>query len=155
MEFMYEMAFVVVFSLAFSLLEAFFVLPAHLGSSWVLRRNVRQNTGKKIRDTLDKFLDFMRTKIYGKTLKFVIKWRYIFIFAPILFIMITSGLFQGGLIKATFFPAIPFDQFNVDIAFKPGSGEAQTLETLKRIDDAIWEVNDELMEELDDTQQFC
>ena len=33
MEFMYEMAFVVVFSLAFSLLEAFFVLPAHLGSN--------------------------------------------------------------------------------------------------------------------------
>ena len=33
MEFMFEMAFVVVFSLAFSLLEAFFVLPAHLGSS--------------------------------------------------------------------------------------------------------------------------
>ncbi len=154
MEFMYEMAFVVVFSLAFSLLEAFFVLPAHLGSSWVLRRNVRQNTGKKIRDTLDKLLDFMRTKIYGKSLKFVIKWRYIFIFAPIFLIMITSGLFQGGFIKSTFFPAIPFDQFNVDIAFKPGSGEAQTLETLKRVEDAIWEVNAELMEELDDTSNF-
>ncbi len=34
MEFMFEMAFVVVFSLAFSLLEAFFVLPAHLGSKY-------------------------------------------------------------------------------------------------------------------------
>ncbi|MBC8488228.1 MAG: efflux RND transporter permease subunit [Bacteroidetes bacterium] len=154
MEFMYEMAFVVVFSLAFSLLEAFFVLPAHLGSSWVLRKNVRQNTGKKIRDALDRAVDFMRVKIYGRTLKFVIKWRYVFLFAPIFLILITMGLFQGGLIKATFFPAIPFDQFNVDIAYKPGSGEAQTLESLKRIDDAIWAVNDELMEKLGDTNNF-
>jgi len=154
MEFMYEMAFVVVFSLAFSLLEAFFVLPAHMGSSWVLRRNVRQNTGKKIRDTLDKAVDFLRVKMYGKALKFVIKWRYVAIFSPIFLVMITAGLFKGDLIKATFFPAIPFDQFNVDLAFKPGSGEAQTLETLKRIEDAIWEVNDELMEELEDTVNF-
>ncbi|RLD49629.1 MAG: AcrB/AcrD/AcrF family protein, partial [Bacteroidetes bacterium] len=154
MEFMYEMAFVVVFSLAFSLLEAFFVLPAHLGSSWVLRRNVRQNTGKSIRDFLDRILDFMRVKVYGKALKFVIKWRYVAIFTPIIFVMITTGLFQGGLIKATFFPAIPFDQFNVDIAYKPGSGEPQTLEALKRMEDAIWEVNNELMEELGDTNDF-
>ncbi|OQX81439.1 MAG: acriflavin resistance protein [Bacteroidetes bacterium 4484_249] len=154
MEFMYEMAFVVVFSLVFSLLEAFFVLPAHLGSSWVLRRNVRQNTGKKIRDALDKAVDFMRIKIYGKALKFVIRWRYIAIFTPVFLFIITIGLFQGDLIKATFFPAIPFDQFNVDLAFKPGSGEAQTLEALNRIDDAIWEVNDELMEELGDTNNF-
>ncbi|MCB0806340.1 MAG: efflux RND transporter permease subunit [Bacteroidales bacterium] len=154
MEFMYEMAFVVVFSLLFSLLEAFFVLPAHLGSHRVLRRNVNKNIGKMIRDGLDRFLDFMRTKVYGKTLKFVIKWRYVVIFTPIFLIMITGGLFSGGLIKATFFPAIPFDQFNVDIAFKPGSGEGQTLETLKKIDDYIWEVNEELKDELNDTVDF-
>jgi multidrug efflux pump subunit AcrB len=154
MEFMYEMAFVVVFSLAFSLIEAFFVLPAHLGSNWVLRRNVRQNTGKKIRDGLDKVLIFMREKLYGTTLRFVIKWKYVVIFVPILLIMITAGLFGGGLIKATFFPAIPFDQFNVDLAFKPGSGEAQTLEYLKRVDNAIWDVNAELKDELNDTSDF-
>lgn len=154
MEFMYEMAFVVVFSLAFSLVEAFFVLPAHLGSSWVLRRNVRQNTGKKIRDLLDKTLDFMKINLYGTTLKFVIKWKYVFIFSPIFLIIITAGLFRGDFIKATFFPAIPFDQFNVDLAFKPGSGEAQTLDYLQRVDNAIWEVNDDFMERFNDSVDF-
>jgi len=154
MEFMFEMAFVVVFSLAFSLLEAFFVLPAHLGSSWVLRRNVRRNTGRKIRDSLDKAVNFMRAKVYGSTLKFIIKWKYAAIFVPVFLMLITAGLFQGGLIKGTFFPAIPFDQFTVDLAFKPGSGEARTLESIKLIDDAIWEVNAELMEELGDTTNF-
>jgi multidrug efflux pump subunit AcrB len=154
MEFMFEMAFVVVFSLAFSLLEAFFVLPAHLGSKWVLRRNARNNTGKKIRDVLDKLLNFMREKLYGTTLRFVIRWKYVVIFVPLFLILITSGLFQGGLIKATYFPAIPFDQFNVDIAFKPGSGEAQTLAYLQRVDNAIWEVNEDLKEQLNDTADF-
>ena len=154
MEFMFEMAFVVVFSLGFSLLEAFFVLPAHLGSSRVLRPNIRQNTGKKIRVTLDRAVNFMRAKLYGKTLRFMIKWKYVAIFVPIFLMIITAGLFQGGLIKGTFFPAIPFDQFTVDLAFKPGSGEAQTLKYLDLIDDAIWEVDNELKEELGDTNNF-
>ena len=154
MEFMFEMAFVVVFSLAFSLLEAFFILPAHLGSSYILRRNSKVNTGKKIRNVLDKGLDFMRSKLYGNLLKFIIKWKYVFFFSPIVLIMITAGLFGGGFIKSTFFPSIPFDQFNVNIAFKPGSGERQTLEFVKRFDAAIWEVNDDLMEEYNDTVPF-
>ncbi len=154
MEFMFEMAFVVVFSLAFSLLEAFFVLPAHLGSTFILRRNVKQNLGKRLRDALESGLDFMRSKIYGRALKFVIKWKYIAAFVPLVMIMITAGLFGGGFIQSTFFPSIPFDQFNVDIAFKPGSGEKQTLEYVRLIDDAIWEVNSELMEEYKDTNDF-
>lgn len=154
MEFMFEMAFVVIFSLAFSLLEAFFVLPAHLGSSFILRRSQKENTGKKLRDVLEKVLSFMRERLYGNTLKFVIKWKYIFLFTPVVLIIITVGLFGGGLIKATFFPSIPFDQFTAEIAFKPGSGEAQTLEYVKKVDDAIWEVNDELKEELNDTVDF-
>lgn len=154
MEFMYEMAFVVVFSLAFSLLEAFFVLPAHLGSTFILRRSQKENTGKKLRNLLERFLTFMREKLYGHTLRFVIKWKYIFLFTPVVLIIITVGLFGGGRIQATFFPSIPFDQFTAELAFKPGSGEAQTLEYLKVIDDAIWEVNDELKEELNDTSDF-
>jgi len=54
----------------------------------------------------------------------------------------------------TFFPAIPFDQFTVDLAFKPGSGEAKTLDYLKHIDNAIWEVNTDFMEKFNDTNDF-
>lgn len=154
MEFMFEMAFVVVFSLAFSLIEAFFVLPAHLGSSFILRRNTKDNIGKKVRNVLDRSVNFMRIKVYGVSLKFVLRWKYAVLFTPIVLIILTYGLFGGGLIKSTFFPSIPFDQFTADIAFKPGSGEKQTLEYVKKIDDAIWEVNDELKEELNDTLDF-
>lgn len=154
MKFMYEMAFVVVFSLLVSLFEAFFVLPAHVGNKFVLRRNVKNNIGKRIRDALDKVLNYFRNKVYSGTLKFFIKWRWIAIALPVAFILITAGLFGGGIIKATFFPSIPFDQFNVDISFKAGTGEKITLEHLNKIDDMIWEVNDELMEEFNDNNSY-
>ncbi|MBE0640528.1 MAG: efflux RND transporter permease subunit, partial [Bacteroidales bacterium] len=73
---------------------------------------------------------------------------------PLGLILITIGLFRGGLINATFFPSIPFDQFNVDIAFTPGSGEAKTLEYLHHFDSCIWLMNEELKAEYNDTSDF-
>jgi len=151
MEYMAEMAFVVIFSLLFSLIEAFFVLPAHLASPYILRSKARAGIVRKI---LDKGVNFMRYKMYAATLKFAIKWRWVAIITPLALIIITVGLFGGGLIKATFFPAIPFDFFSVNLAFTPGSGEKQTLQYLQKFDDALWEVNDDLMDDYNDTISF-
>jgi multidrug efflux pump subunit AcrB len=152
MEFMYEMAFVVIVSLAVSLLEAFFVLPAHLGTPKVLKHST--NKGQVIRKAFERFIDFLRYKIYGKMLRVVIRYKYVMVFAPVFLIMITVGLFKGGFIKYTFFPAIEFDQIQVELAFKPGSGEKRTLETLKMIEEKVWVVNEALMEEFNDTATF-
>ena len=154
MEMMFAMAFVVIFSLFFSLFEAFFVLPAHLSSPFILRTKERKNIGARVRRQLDKFVDFLRYRIYARILLFAMKWKYIMVVVPLALIMITVGLFGGGFIKATFFPSIPFDFFNVNVAFTPGSGEKQTIDYLKRFDNAIWEVNQDLMEEFDDTSNF-
>jgi multidrug efflux pump subunit AcrB len=76
------------------------------------------------------------------------------IFTPITFILLTVGLMRGGIIQFTFFPAIAFDSFQVQIAFTPGSGEERTMEYLKRFDDIIWDVNNELREKHKDTADF-
>jgi len=151
MEMMFEMAFVVIFSLIFSLAEAFFVLPAHVGSKWVLHRSEKKTRWMLVRRSLDKVMDFMKYTLYAPTLRFVLRWKYIMITVPTALIIITVGLFQGGLIKSTFFPAIPFDFFNVNVAFTPGSGEKQTLEYLAQFEDAMWELNEEIKEEFNDT----
>ncbi len=56
LEFMKEMAIVVIFSLLFSLFEAFFVLPAHLAHKWVLNKNVKNTqcriSGENLRKAL-------------------------------------------------------------------------------------------------------
>ena len=154
MQFMFEMAFVVIFSLIFSLFEAFFVLPAHIGSSHVLRTKESIKHPSKIRGFLDNCIGFMRFKVYGSILKRIIYWKWAVLATPISILLVSIGLFGGGIIKTTFFPSIPFDSFNVNIAFVPGSGEKRTLEYLKRFDDLIWSVNDELMKEFNDPVPF-
>ncbi|MFQ3578950.1 MAG: efflux RND transporter permease subunit, partial [Bacteroidales bacterium] len=149
MEFMFEMAFVVILSLLLSLLEAFFILPAHLGSTHVLK-NRDPNQRPKLRQKFDQFFEGVKNK-YERLMIFVLKWRYVAIFTPVFFILLTVGLFRGGFIQATFFPNVDFDNFVIDVAYTPGSGEKQTYAFLKQCEQAVWEVNDELKKELNDT----
>jgi len=153
MEILYEMAFIVVVSLAFSLVEAFFVLPAHLSSPHILRRNDDKKSGN-IRAKLDKVIYLLRDVMYKNILEAIIRWRWIVITIPIALILITFGMLKGTLIRTTFFPTIAFDMFNVNVAFTPGEGEKQTAKFLERFDNIIWEVNDELKEEYADTNDF-
>lgn len=144
MEMMKEMGFVVVFSLAFSLLEAVSVLPAHLASPRVLRKNKNKKT-LRIRKYLSGAIAYLRYNIYGGMLKIIIRWKWAVLATPISLIMVSVGLFGGDIIKTTFFPTIPPDDFGIEIAFTPGSGEKKTYDYLQRFENAVWEVNEELL----------
>ncbi|GAO30503.1 efflux RND transporter permease subunit [Geofilum rubicundum] len=155
MEMMGEMAFVVVFSLAFSLIEASLVLPAHIGSPHILqRRNDAVNFGNRFRNRLERYIFWMRDRFYGRILAFILRHRHIALVVPLVLILITAGLFGGGFISSTFFPNIPPDSFNVNVAFTPGEGEKQTHDYLSRFEKTVWEVNEQLMEEHKDTANF-
>jgi len=151
MEMMFEMAVIVSLSLFFSLGEAFFVLPAHIGNKHVLNRKVLQAKDKGIRRYTERFFNWLRDYAYDRVIKLVIEWRYIVMGIPVAMIVITLGLIGGQLIKTTFFPRMEFDSFDINIAFTPGSGERQTMEYLERFDSIVWVVNEELMEEYNDT----
>ena len=143
-EFLKDMAFVVIAALGFSLIEAFLILPAHLASKHVL---VKKENVNIVRRKLDLMIDFFRFRVYGKIVRWNMKNRYIVLSIPIALILITVGLFQGGLIKFTYFPSIPFDSFNADLAFVPGTPEQKTEDYLIDFEQKIWEVNDSLAEE--------
>lgn len=153
MEMLYEMAFIVITSLFFSLIEAFFVLPAHLSSGHVLRRK-EEKKSSKVRDKLDYVIYIMRDKIYKNILESIIRWRWIVVTVPFALILITIGMINGTLIKTTFFPTIAFDSFSVNIAFTPGAGEKRTAEYLEKFEKVIWEVNEEIKEEFADSNDF-
>ena len=154
MEFSFDVGWVVIVSLAISLIEAFFVLPAHLSSKHILRVKDRDGDGNKTRKKIDRVIAKVRDQGYGKIIRFIIRWKWAMLVTPLALIIITIGLFGGNLIKATFFPSIPFDQFTVNLAFTPGTGEKKTLDYLENFDNAIWEVNSDLLEEFDDTANY-
>ena len=147
MEMMVEMAIIVIISLAFSLFEAFFVLPAHLSSPKILRRKSIDNKNKGIKKYVDKAFLYLREVVYDKYIRWALKWRYVIIISiPVFFTLLTIGLFRGEIIQTTIFPNIAFDDFNVNIAFTPGNGSKQTYEYLSKIEAAIEKTNAELTE---------
>ncbi|XOV94535.1 MAG: efflux RND transporter permease subunit [Bacteroidota bacterium] len=147
-EFYRDMGIVVIFSLGFSLLEAFFVLPAHLASRKVLSVKKEDTRSYKVRKVLNKGIDYLRVNIYGSILRFTMEYRAIATAGIIAFVLIVAGLFMGGFIKNTYFPQLAFTRLSIDIAFKPGEGEEKVEAYLKRFDDAVWSVNDQLKKEL-------
>jgi multidrug efflux pump subunit AcrB len=149
MEMMFEMALVVIVALAFSLIEAFFILPAHLGGDFVLDAKKRDRSPRGLKKYTESFIRWLRDRVYGPSLSWLVKWRWAVVGIPIAFVLITVGLFMGGHIKSTFFPMVDFDRFAVNVAFTPGDGEKKTYEYLKRFEKAIWEVNDDLKERFD------
>ena len=154
LEFLKDMAIVVIASLAFSLLEAFFVLPAHLSSKAVLSIKKEGTRSYKIRKALNKIVDFMRYRLYGNALRYTMKYRALSVAAMIAIFIITGGLFSGGLIKSTFFPQIPFAAFNINLVFKPGTRATKVDKYLNQLETKIWEVNEDLKEENNDPEDY-
>lgn len=146
-EFLKDMAYVVIFSLSFSLVEAFFILPAHLASKKVLSVKKEDTRSFKIRKILNGGIDYMRLQVYGKMLRFTMEYRAISLAILLGFVIVIGGLLAGGQIKSTFFPQIPFNSFNINISFKPGEREQKVEAYLDRFNDAVWKVNSELKEE--------
>ena len=143
MERMAEMAFVVMASLGFSLIEAFFVLPSHLSSKKVLKTNVIG----KLREKVNGIIVFMRERIYKELLDLTIRYYRISVFLPLVFIIFVITLLNFKIINNTFFPSIPFDDFTVEVAFQPGEREEYTEAFLRDCLEKVNEVKEELKEE--------
>ena len=143
-----EMAVVVIACLGFSMVEAFFVLPAHLASERILsRRKNQKSLYARFRKTMEGVIDFMRYKVYAPMLRFLIDWKWISFSIPAIFFLVTTGLFRGGFIKSSFFPVPPADDLNLNLKLKPGTRENLTEEFLRRFQDSVWVVHREMQEE--------
>ncbi len=154
MEMMYEMAFVVVVCLLFSLLEGMFVLPGHLANPKVLKTQNSKSFYGKIRLKLDKSIFGFRDKLYVPFLNKILKLKTLSIAAITAMFIVTFGLIAGSIIPFTFFPQSPSDMFTIDLALKPGVNEEITKEKLFAIEEQVWEVNKELMERNGDTISY-
>jgi multidrug efflux pump subunit AcrB len=152
--FSYEMAVVVIACLGFSLVEAFFILPSHLASKAILSKRKPDTLYDRFRTTMEKGIDFVRFKLYGNSLEFLVRWRWIAMMGPLVFVMMVVGMSQGGLIRFEFFPRTPFDDLQVDLMLKPGTREGITEDYLRKFQDQVWEVHNEMKKEAGLTEPF-
>ncbi len=140
-KFIWHMALVVIASLAFSLLEAFLILPPHLAHSKALSPEKEHS---KIRQKLERGIHHITHSLYAPMLKAALKNRWVVSIIPVGLILMTVGLAQGGFIRFTPFPFIDGDQLPVNISLVSGRQEADTDAVLARIENVAWELNEQL-----------
>ncbi|MCG8577333.1 MAG: efflux RND transporter permease subunit [Flavobacteriales bacterium] len=151
MEMMREMPIVVILALAFSLIEAFIILPVHLASVKVLSKTKEGTARFAIRSKITQSISYLKDKIFMDVLVFVVKRYRAYVLMPLLFTVAVIALSVNGFINFTFFPEIKPDRIFLEVAFTQGTGKEITRDWLVESERMILEANEELAAETGDT----
>jgi len=108
--------------LAISLLEALFILPAHLNQEKKKKASGSlfahfENFRKKFDDRLETFINGSFSRGVG----FALRNRYATIATAFAVLMLTAGLVAGGVVRFVFFPRIEGDEIKASLALPFGT----------------------------------
>lgn len=141
-DFFGDMATVIILTLVFSLVEGALILPAHIGHSRALNREVKRNRFER---AMRSFMNGLRDRLYAPVLRFSLKQPWVmFCIIVAIFLITVPGLIGSGKVKTTFFPFIEGDNLTINLTMQSGTRDEITIAELDRIEKIIWEVNDEL-----------
>lgn len=126
--------------LATSLLEAFLILPAHLGHS--LEHDDGGESRNAVRSFIDGVIDRVRDFV-GVCVGWTVRWRYLTLGLTIMAFLITIGLMVGGLVKGQVFPDLEGDTVVARLLMPPGTPLERTAEVIREFERALDETNEE------------
>ena len=135
---------IVISVLAFSLVEALCILPAHLSGNPLFDR-----TGKKrgpigiFQDFIRKCLDRFINGIFCRIVETAVAWRYLTVSLGILVLMSVVGIVASGYIQFTLLPKIDADNVWASLSMPQGTSVEQTKKIVARIEAAAELVRDE------------
>lgn len=134
----WQMALVVIGALIFSLVESFFILPAHLSHSKGLQGHDSDNPlRKKLEATYQKL-----AALYGRSLNFTLKYKYMTALVPLACIIITIGMLKGKVIEFNPFPKMDRESVAVSLSMVPGTPVEKTDAILQEIERGAWALNE-------------
>ncbi len=132
-KFMGSVPRIVIAVLAISLIESFFILPSHLSGGLVASQAPIWAKLEKRRRFFDRFVRWMRERLYAGTLAWTQRNRYTTVALGIAVLLVSVGLFMGGLIKFVFMPEIEADEVKVSLQMPPGTPFELTREIAESI----------------------
>lgn len=151
-DFFGEVSVIVILTLVVSLVEALIILPAHLAHSKALKPQEPAKTAvgrvfEKLRyiNTFgDRIMRWLRDKLYSPVLRFCLGHKLLAFSIFTTLLILTLGSIGGGVVRSAFFPQIASDRVSVTLAMPNGTNESVTDSIITLIEDAAWEVNEEL-----------
>ncbi len=141
------LAFVVIATLMFSLIEAAYILPAHVAHSKGLSRG-RKN---RVEAYMDGVMNNLRDKRYGPFFDRIMRHKMLTVGIAFFLLAITVGSVGAGVIRTTFFPVIERDDISVDLEMVAGTRENIVFNELQRIEEVVWMLNDTLSKGREDS----
>ena len=142
---------IVIATLMFSLVESLFVLPAHLAHT---RTRPGEGSTAGVMGAWRRFqrgfsrrlLGFVEG-VYVPALEVCLRWRYSFVAAGLVLLMMTTGLVAGGWIRFTFFPPVEADNVAAFLAMPPGTPAEVTARSVRLVEEKALELHRQLEEE--------
>ena len=139
--------------LLFSLIEGFFILPAHIGHRpeggrvrrlWRRLFGVIKRPADRIRNRVSGGLDRIIHGPYKRFLLKVLHYRYLTVAISIACFLMCMGLIKGGFVPFRFLPAIESDNVVVVAKLPYGTPVAQTEDVLETLQDSLNQTVEEM-----------
>ncbi|WP_289106753.1 efflux RND transporter permease subunit [uncultured Pseudoalteromonas sp.] len=137
---------VIILCLIFSLIESKLILPAHIAAMNPRKPNPK-NPLHKLRNVVDSGLKHFVQNYYTPFIGHCIHYRYTVIIGFLCILIVSAGMFAGGLVKFVPNPKIPHDFPRITLEMNLASSEQATLETARKIEDVLLKVDKELEEQ--------
>ncbi|MEJ2912781.1 efflux RND transporter permease subunit [Pseudoalteromonas sp. C12FD-1] len=137
---------VIILCLIFSLIESKLILPAHIAAMNPRKPNPK-NPLHKLRNIVDNGLKHFVQNYYTPFIGHCIHYRYTVIIGFLCILIVSAGMFAGGLVKFVPNPKIPHDFPRITLEMNLASSEQATLETARKIEDVLLKVDKELEEQ--------
>ncbi|TLM77587.1 efflux RND transporter permease subunit [Microbulbifer harenosus] len=140
-EFTRHITWVVILALLFSLIEALFILPAHLNN---LKPQTNPGRFGRVQNRIaDGIVHFAQTH-YRRIGSWAVERRYLTVSIFIAVMMIGFGAFGSGWVKKGFMPDIESDQIIVNVVMPEGAPYSRALEVLAQLQDAEKRLEEEV-----------
>jgi multidrug efflux pump subunit AcrB len=140
------LSIVVILALAFSLIEAFLILPAHLSHLKPVGK-AQPGTLAAVRQRVANALGNFSTDRYQPFLEKAVRARYLTLAVFVGFWLVIMSFIQGGWVKQTFYPLIPGDNIIVSVTLSDGVSFATSEQVVGQIERAATAVRLELAEQ--------
>lgn len=147
---MYNISMVIIVTLAFSLIEALLILPAHLANDFSLARtgNVWFDAIDYIQKKVDSALHWFVDHVYVRVLKSVLRLRYIMLSVFIITLFLTGALVFSGRIDSVMEAPVNDYYLLANIQFPAGIPFTEVNDHMTRLEHIANEIRQELNQEL-------
>ncbi len=136
---------IVISVLMVSLVEALLILPAHLSTGKIARKNnSKKGLGARFHLAIAAALEKFVNGPFARFATAAVRLRYVTLACGIAIFLSTVGLIMGGYIKFTFFDAVESDNMVALLTMPQGTPLEQTREIVKKMEAAAEQVRQEV-----------